>query len=584
MADERDEIRARISIVQLVGQRVPLKKAGKDFKGLCPFHDDKNPSFTVNDRTGTYRCWSCGEHGDIFNWVMKTQNVDFVEALSILAEQAGVTLAKRGKPVDKTERASQKSAMEDALAFFRDQLAKSTDARQYLDGRAIPRDVADQWELGYAPDVGDALAIHLKKKGHTLAECKTLFLVDQDAGGGYFDKFRGRLIFPIRDERGELVAFGGRLLGDGQPKYINSSDTPLYRKSRVLYGLFLARDGLNTSRRAVLTEGYLDVIACQRAGVTGAVASLGTALSEDHAKLLRRWSDEVVILYDSDPAGQKAAERAIEVLTAESVPVRIALMPAGDDPDTLLRTQGPAAVQRSVEQGQPPLDFKINRLLERGNPNDREGFWPAAIGILAAAPSEMELDRHLVRLAGLYPGSPNPLIAQKALRRDIAIERRRRRGMNVATPQHRSSVPVTRAVSELWPAETTLFRAMIEEAHRAHAWAFLQEESLFQSNEGKALRSALVLAFADVAPEGEPKVWFHRVEPESFRDLLSRILDDPRLDRLTQPFVDDAAKRLREESESRQVAALRGTATSAEILKRLKQMKPSYERDGLDES
>ncbi len=581
MADERDEIRARINIVQLVGQRVSLKKAGKDWKGLCPFHDDKTPSFTVSERNGNYRCWSCGEHGDMFTWVMKTQNVEFPEALEILAEQAGVELTRRGPVVSKSERAQQRTAMDDALQFFQEQLSKSGPGKEYLERRGIDAESVKSWELGYAPDIGEALVQHLKRKGHPMDECKALFLIDQRTDGSYYDKFRGRLIFPIRDERGDLVAFGGRLLGDGNPKYINSSDTPLYRKSRVLYGMYRAKDALNATRRAVLTEGYLDVIACQRAGVTGALASLGTALSEDHAKLLRRWVDEVVILYDSDAAGQKAAERAIDILGAEGLAVRIALMPEGDDPDTLLKKEGPGAVLRSVEQGQPPLDFKIARLLEKGNPNDKEKFWPAAIEILATAPSDMELQRHLVHLAAMYPGIPEPLLAQASLRREVLARRRRDRGAPAARP--RVSPPVIRAVSELLPAETMILGAFVGETFRSFAWSVMQESGMFTSHAGSGLAAVLLSSFPDGPPEGEPKLWLHLIEEESDRDLLIRIGDDPRLDRLDQKFLDDTVAKMRKAQETRKLGELKNTGQSSEILKRLKQLKPSYEKEKIDE-
>ena len=237
MAGEIEEIRARINIVDLVSQRVQLKKTGKNYQGLCPFHDDKRPSFTVNPVVGRYRCWSCGETGDIFNWVMKTQNVPFAEALQLLAAQAGVELTNRPNPQERSERALHLEIMEEALKFFREQLSKSSTAQDYLTRRGIDESTIAEWELGYAPDVGEALAVHLRKKAYALSVCRSLFLVEEDASGGYYDKFRGRLMFPIRDERGDLVAFGGRVLGDGVPKYINSSDTPVYRKSRVLYGL-----------------------------------------------------------------------------------------------------------------------------------------------------------------------------------------------------------------------------------------------------------------------------------------------------------------------------------------------------------
>ncbi|MFQ3677909.1 MAG: DNA primase, partial [Fimbriimonadaceae bacterium] len=300
MAGEREEIRARISIVELVGQRVSLKRTGKDWKGLCPFHPDKNPSFSVSETTGRYRCWSCGETGDVFSWVMKTQNVDFPEALEILARQAGVELTPRAGAPDHSLRVRQLAAMEEALKFFREQLVRSREALGYVERRGLDQEILDAWEIGYAPADGSPLSRRLGKAGFPLEMCRDLFLVDQ-SGSGYRDKFFNRLMFPIRNERGELVAFGGRVLGDGHPKYINSGDTPIFRKSRVLYGMFRAREAMRRRRHAVLVEGYLDVIACHRAGVDTAVASLGTALAEEHAQLLRRWVDEVTIFYDGDP-------------------------------------------------------------------------------------------------------------------------------------------------------------------------------------------------------------------------------------------------------------------------------------------
>ncbi|RYG41951.1 DNA primase, partial [bacterium] len=320
--DPRDEIRRRVDIVDLVGREVPLKKRGKNWLGLCPFHADKNPSFNVSPETGRYKCFACGAGGDVFTWVMERRNVDFPEALQLLAREANVILPERTGP--REPKVDHNSAMETALAYFREQFERSPLAREYVAGRGMDEATIKTWEMGYAPNVGEALAMYLKRAGISLAVAKEAFLVDEDAGGGYFDKFRGRLMFPIRDERGQLVAFGGRLLTTGHPKYINSGDTPIYRKSRVLYGLNRAREPLGKSRRAVLCEGYLDVIACHRAGVETAVASLGTALAEDQAKLLKRWSDEVVILYDSDDAGRKAALRATDVLVAAGLRVRVA--------------------------------------------------------------------------------------------------------------------------------------------------------------------------------------------------------------------------------------------------------------------
>ncbi|MFZ4507442.1 MAG: DNA primase [Fimbriimonas sp.] len=528
MADEREEIRRRVDIVSLVGQRVALVKRGKTWKGLCPFHTDKNPSFDVNAELGRYRCWSCGEAGDVFTWVMKTQNVEFAEALQLLAKIAGIEL-KGANPHQRSERQHQRSAMEDALTFFREQFLKSDPARAYCTGRGIRKEVIDQWEMGYAPDLGEALVVHLRKKGYALPECKSLFLVDENARGGYYDKFRGRLIFPIRDERGELVAFGGRLLDQGHPKYINSSDTPLYRKSRVLYGMHVARERMSKVRTAVLVEGYLDVIACHSAGVNTAVASLGTALSEEHAKLLKRWVDEVVILYDADAAGQKAAERAIDILKAEGLRTRVALMPAGEDPDTLLRSQGPDAVQAAVNAAVSPLEYHLQSLRRRLSPKD-EAFWSEAVAFLAEAPTTMELERYLVPLAAEYPEIQDPLQAQRALRKWVTqVQRTLRR--SVTTPKQAAAEYVVASTSLAAP-EIVLFRALLDEDLCPLVWRMLGQEDLFVTGFGASLAHAVYAAFPTQAPQGEAKAWLHQVEPESVRKVLGDLVYDIRAERI----------------------------------------------------
>lgn len=502
MADERDEIRSRIDIVELVGREIHLSQQGKTWKGLCPFHQDKNPSFTVSRQTGRYKCWACGESGDIFTWVMKRQNVDFADAIRTLAKEAGVELSHRGPQTPPSVKMAQEAAMEATLAFFREHLTKSETAREYCERRGLDSETLADWEVGYAPEVAGALAVHLKKRGFSLAESKVLFLVDEDAHGGFFDKFRGRLMFPIRDEKGALVAFGGRLIGDGQPKYINSGDTPLYRKSKVLYGMSRARTHFGKDRRAVLVEGYLDVIACHRAGVTSALASLGTALSEDHARLLKRWVDEVVILYDSDPAGQKAAERAVSILGAEGLRVRVALMPQGEDPDTLLRNAGPAAVRQAVETGLSPLDYKMQVLESKRGQMAAEEFWSGAVQLLAEAPTEMELHRHLLRLAGQYPGMPDVTRAERALRREVNKFRRSSQGSGrpVARPMQ-----ISQTASQLPSQELVVFRAFLSLEFRTSGWAFARAKGLFADDLGRRISDAIATAFPDAARPVSPR-------------------------------------------------------------------------------
>lgn len=554
MADEISEIRTRINIVDLVGQAVALKRSGNRYQGLCPFHDDRNPSFSVTPETGRYRCWSCGESGDIFNWVMKTRNVEFVDALQLLAEQAGVTLRSQ-KPEDRTLRMTQRSAMDAAHKYFQDLLPKSSTAVAYCKARDLGEEVLSKWEIGYSPEDGEALALHLKKQGFRLAECKPLFLVDGDESLGYRDKFRGRLMFPIRDERGDLVAFGGRAMGDATPKYINSSDTPLYKKGKVLYAMNIAKEAMRDGRNAVLTEGYLDAIACHSAGVKCAIASLGTALSQDHAKLLRRWCDSVTIFYDSDAAGQKAAGRATEILAAEGLRVRIAAVPEGKDPDTLLKSAGPKAVQAAAESGLSPLEFQI-RSLEKAHAPDEEEFWKQAVEAIAAEPSEMERLRFIEDLAPRYPKIRDARAARSALERQVqklkSTQARGESSENVAVPR--------RALIErsMLSSEITFFRALMEEQFRGELWPFLGMDDLFVTKTAHRLGGEIVRSFTNGAPEGPAKQWIESIESSVAKDLLVSVEQDWRAaGPLSEEYVADAIQVLQQKRQDRRLEELK---------------------------
>lgn len=521
MIDERDEIRSRINLVDLVSQRVVLKRTGRNFTGLCPFHDDKRPSFTVSPTTGRYRCWSCGAHGDVFNWVMETQKVDFPEALQQLARQAGVTLKQRVQQ-DHSARAKMLEAMDGALSFFREQFLKSDVAKKYVAEREISNDALSKWEVGYSPDEGTALTVSLQKKGFSLALCKSLFLVDEDSGGGFYDRFRGRLMFPIRDERGDLVAFGGRVLYSGEPKYINSSDTPLYRKSKVLYGLYQSRDTIAKTRSATLCEGYLDVMACHAAGETSAIASLGTALSEDHARLLKRWCDAVTILYDADEAGEKAASRAVEVLRKEGLQVRVALMPKGEDPDTLLRVAGPGAVMQAVKSAGNPTDFRLRSIEARLKPSD-PAFWTEVAAALAEAATEMDREAHMTRLAALYPGTRDVVAARRALRAEVVKARKRQRSDDRPSESERVAVDTRERllIEGLAPAEKVVFRELALGRENELVWQALADADITISEAGARLRMAIVDAFPLKPPSGPAAEWLAEIEDADAAQALA---------------------------------------------------------------
>ena len=575
MSDERDEIRQKVDIVSLVSREVVLKKTGKNFVGLCPFHPDKNPSMTVNPLTGRYKCWSCGAGGDIFNWVMARQNVDFAEALKILAKDAGIELQQRDPEAAKKRR-DRESAMDTALLVFRESLALSRVAQDYLLQRGISADAVKEWELGYAPDQSDALTNRLLRDQFSLAEAKSLFLVDTDASGGYYDKFRGRLMFPIRDERGTLVAFGGRIIGNGQPKYINSSDTPLFRKSRVLYGMHRAKSAIQDSRRALLVEGYLDVIACHRAGVKTAVASLGTALAEEQADLLRRWCDQVVILYDADEAGQKATERALGVLAAAGLSCSVALMPSGQDPDSLLKQQGAAGLQRVVDDAIPPIDFLLKRLGEKFDVSD-DRFWDEIPEIVSRAKSELELDRYLMRLAPQYPGISDPIAAVRALRAMVLRKKREQKSNGSVRPAAAPPAQVAMTSREL-----VVFAAFATDKLRREAYMFSRATSLFTSPLAVALSQAISAAFPNGAPSGSLSLWIHKIEPEALRETLSDITDDIRGQVVDHQVLADALQQLKELAAARAGQGLKA-GDKAGYFGDLKRRKGLPDSDKLDD-
>lgn len=528
MADDRDVIRSRISIVDLVSQRVALKKAGRTFKGLCPFHNDRNPSMTVDPDMGRYKCWSCGAAGDIFTWVMETQKVEFGEAIQMLAEQAGVTLSRQPAG-EKVDRKGYEALMKAAQEFFQGQLIKNEAARDYCSARGLDQGVITQFGLGYAPHAGDLLAATLAKAGYSMSQAKEMFLVDFDGSGGAYDKFRSRLMIPIYDERGRIIAYGGRIIGEGQPKYINSSDTPLFHKSGILYGMNLAKEAIAAAGYAVLVEGYMDVIACHRAGVKQAVASLGTALTEEQVKLMRRWGERVVVLYDRDEAGQKAAERATDLLLQGGLKVAIALPPEGDDPDSLLTREGPASVAALVERAVSPARHRLGRLSERRSPND-PGYWDEAAEALAYSSSRLELEEHLAPLAAVYPNAPDKNAAMEALRKmAVAAKTKSRRrpegrsGTRAEEEEPREFLPPLKLGAHQAGTEGLILRALLDAGLAPLAWRAAVEPGLMRPGAGAIAAEAIRAAFPESPPSGPPGEWIHQIADERVKDLLMEV-------------------------------------------------------------
>jgi DNA primase len=360
-----EEIKSRIDIVELVSEYVSLKKSGHNWKGLCPFHSEKTPSFMVNPARQIYKCFGCGEGGDIFTFVMQNENLDFKEALRLLAKKAGVTLKMSAEHAG---RAGEKEVLlklqNYARSFFQQNLKKSSRAAGYLKRRGLGEKVQQQFSIGYALNSWDALRKHLEGKGFRPEIIAKAGLASKGQKG-IFDMFRDRIIFPISNLSGEVIAFGGRVMDTGEPKYLNSPETPLFNKSRVLYGFDLAKKSIKETDRVLFMEGYMDVIVAHMHGFTNAVAPLGTALTAEHGKLVKRFTDNVILVFDSDEAGIRAAKRSAETLFECGLDVKVLALPEKEDPDSFLKKRGKEAFNDLVESPLSIIDFLALQKTER---------------------------------------------------------------------------------------------------------------------------------------------------------------------------------------------------------------------------
>lgn len=379
-----EEIRRRVDIVEVVSEHVELRRQGRNLIGLCPFHQEKTPSFSVHPEGQFFHCFGCGVGGDVFRFVQLREGLDFPEAVRRLARRAGVPEEELAPTAAARRRAARRARLvalnERALAYFRAQLSgpAGARARAYLERRGIDAEMADRFGLGYAPGDGGLLRALAGQRGtqpnSVQQDARALGLV-LEGRWGLYERFRDRLIFPIRDPSGQVIGFGGRLLGEGRgPKYLNSPESPLFHKGRVLYALDQAAAELRREgKEAIVVEGYMDVIALHQAGITQAVASLGTSFTQEQAALLKRYTSQAVIAYDGDAAGDRATVRGLQILAEQGVAVRVASLPEGEDPDSLARRGGPEAVQQVLEGALPLTEFLLRRALGPEMPESVEG-------------------------------------------------------------------------------------------------------------------------------------------------------------------------------------------------------------------
>jgi DNA primase len=368
-----EKVKQQADIVRVVGEYVRLKKTGKDFSGLCPFHQEKTPSFTVSPIKQIFYCFGCGKGGDVYNFIMAMEKCEFPEALKLIAEKCGIAIprSKERSPEERKENQQRALLVElhrEAQTFFVKQLEGTLEGKAawaYLEDRGLDKDTIARFGIGYAPGGGDALLRHLKHKYNEKLLAESGLVSRDQSAGRLFDRFRRRITFPISNESGKIVAFGARALGDDMPKYLNSPETPIYSKSNVLYHMDRAKEGIRRQDFAILVEGYMDAIAVARAGINNVVASCGTSLAEPQIKLLGRFTRRVIVNYDPDTAGQTATERSLALLLEQDFEVRVlALPPVGNkkaDPDLFIREMGADAYLKLLKEAPPYVDYLIAR-------------------------------------------------------------------------------------------------------------------------------------------------------------------------------------------------------------------------------
>lgn len=454
-----EEIRERCDLVEIVSAHVALRKTGRTFVGLCPFHNEKTPSFHVNPERQIWKCFGCGEGGDVFKFVQKVDNLTFPQAVEQLARKVGVTIEKSEKAARAySDRERILRANNAACAYFRQCLDASSKAREYLLKRGLSADAVERYKLGYAPEGWDGLLNYLQERRIDVADAvKAGLLVARESSMGFYDRFRDRLIFPIVDVSDRIIAFGGRALGDEQPKYLNSPESALFVKNRTLYGLNIARRAIPREDRVIVVEGYMDVIAAQSAGFENTVATMGTALTQEHVTVIARFTKNVVLAFDSDSAGMQAALRSAPMFEQSGFRVRIVSMPRGEDPDSLLRRGDVSRFAELIDRALPIPDYQVKLVLARHNLTTDEGKTAAleeAIDVLAEVDNAVERERLIRFLAKYHPNfNTGTALAEDHIRSEIGRKRSRSARRSHSARPAPAQAASRRSIPELTPVQ-----------------------------------------------------------------------------------------------------------------------------------
>jgi len=462
-----EQVRNGISIVDLVGGYVRLQKKGKDYGALCPFHNEKTPSFTVSEAKQIFYCFGCQAGGDIFKFIMLMENLTFPESIHQLAESQGIPLPHSTKKseAESVRRQQLLKILEIATHFFSRRLEGKKDALAYLKDRQITQETIHQFSIGYAP-AGQNLLQELTGQGFDVKDVLACGLIKEGNSGGYYDNFRNRIMFPIHNLSGKTIAFGGRILGDGIPKYLNSPETPLYSKSRNLYPLDLTRNEIRKRDFAIIVEGYFDCIIPFHFGIRNVVASLGTSLTESQVKVLGRYTRNVITNYDPDSAGTAATLRSIDLFLEQGFRVNVLQLPSGEDPDVFLRKQGIEAYREKLKASQSYLDFVLSQFMSQQrdpfSPKGKQEVVSHILPYLVKIPNPIERAEYVTRIA-------SRLQLDESL---LRLEMRKMPARKRETPRFDYSVPVEQGTR----AENILLVAMLEEQWAASTFEQLEPE------------------------------------------------------------------------------------------------------------
>ncbi len=482
-----EEIRERCDIEEIISPYVALKRSGKNLKGLCPFHAEKTPSFIVNKETQRWMCFGCGTNGDIFDFVMRIEGLTFPEAAEQLAAKAGINLSRAAKDVRSTgERDLVLRINALSAVYFRKMLEGNRNAIEYLRKRGIVADVAEKFKLGYAPPEWSGLLDHLRGRGIRPEDvAKAGLAIARERGGGYYDRFRNRLVFPILDVQNRPIAFGGRALGADDIKYLNSPETRVFVKNKTLYALNFARKPISEQDCVILVEGYMDALTAHAAGFVNVVATMGTALTSEHVRILSRYTKNAVLAYDSDSAGMAAAIRSAPMFEEAEFEVRAAPMPEGEDPDSLIRKGNPAQFAELVENAVPIPDYRLRIIAAKHDTSDRAGqlaLLKEAIPVVAEVSRQVERERLIAKLAPYHPNYRGGTVpAELHLRQEVEAQRNR-------AARKKSGVPAKQ------PAKVSLL-----------------------SEEGKAVRRAELELLSNIICHGHnPAGVFSQIQPSDF--------------------------------------------------------------------